>query len=102
MPRVFGAGNLFKQRSGGLKEHRIRKYHHAAGGIEIDAGTRQLHQVKSDQADIDHIAGDTGNADAVSDVNSIATHYKEISSDGLQHALKSYRDTGGDEAGERG
>src|ERR1700722_7241255 len=82
VPPVFSAGNLFEQRSGGLKEHRIRKHHHPPRRKEIDASTRQLHQVKSNQADIDHIAGNTGNADAVSDVNSIATNYEEISSHG--------------------
>jgi hypothetical protein len=93
------ARQLFEERSSRLEEHGVGKDHDAAGGIQIHACSRQLHQVQTDQPHVDHIAGYSGDADAITYADAPSPHQEEIGRDGEENGLQANCEAGGDEAG---
>ena len=99
MPRVFGARELLEERRAGLEEHGVGKHDDAAGGIQLDPGAGKLHEIEADEADVDYVAGNAGDADAIANTDTVATdHEKEICSDGKKNRLQADGDTCGNES----
>src|SRR5512144_1861171 len=56
--------------------------------------------MQAHQSDVDHVSGYTGNGDAISNLDSIASDQEEIGGDGQNYGLKSDGQAGGDKARE--
>src|SRR5579871_1757973 len=97
VPGIFGSGQLLEKWRTGLKENGVGEHDDATGWIKLDARAGEFHQIEAHEADVDHVAGHAGDADAVADANAVAADDEEICGDREQDCLQADGDTGGDE-----
>src|SRR5215467_4150545 len=81
MPGILRARNLLEEWSASLEQHQVGKNNDAAGGIKIQPCSCQFHDVEANQTDVDDVAGDARNADAISDPNAVSAHDEKICCD---------------------
>src|SRR5205085_8342771 len=72
----------------------------AACGLHVVAAAAHFHEVDADEADVDDVAGDTGDLYAVTDTNAVASDEEEIACHGENHVLQRHRDACGNQSGE--
>ena len=77
-----------------LENDRVWKNHHPPGRLARVAVTHQFHQRQLEQPDVDHVAADAGNLDAVADPDAVTAGNEEVAGKRQDHVLQRERDTG--------
>ena len=86
MPAVLGAGKLLEE-CRGLKEDGVGENHDTAGRLKRPAAA-QFHEVETENADLDDVAGDAANGDAIADAHAVAAHEEEMGDAGENDRLQ--------------
>ena len=101
MPDEVRPRNLFIEACRGLKDDGVRENDNAARGLNVIAAAAHLHQMNANEADVEHIARDSGDLHAIADANAVASDQEEVAGDRQDYILQGDCYAGGDQPCER-
>ena len=96
MPNEISPGNLLVETCGGLEDDRVREDDYAACGLNVVAAAAHLHEMNANEANIEDIAGDSGDLHTIADADSVASDQEEVAGYGENDILQCDCYAGGD------